>query len=44
MAVTSQERAGKALDLLEVGLYLASHASSMVTGRTLAIDGGFLAI
>jgi NAD(P)-dependent dehydrogenase (short-subunit alcohol dehydrogenase family) len=25
-------------------LYLASRASSMVTGHTLAIDGGFLAI
>jgi NAD(P)-dependent dehydrogenase (short-subunit alcohol dehydrogenase family) len=42
-AVTPMGRLGEPEEMIGGVLYLASRASSLVTGHTLAIDGGFLA-
>jgi len=36
-------RVGEPEDVVGAVLYLASRASALVTGHTLAVDGGFLA-
>jgi len=43
MAETEFGRLGEPIELAGGILYLASEASSMVTGHTLAIDGGWTA-
>jgi NAD(P)-dependent dehydrogenase (short-subunit alcohol dehydrogenase family) len=41
--MTPMGRVAEISDVVGAVLFLASHASSMVTGHTLAVDGGFLA-
>jgi NAD(P)-dependent dehydrogenase (short-subunit alcohol dehydrogenase family) len=41
--MTPMGRVAEVSDVVGAVLFLASHASSMVTGHTLAVDGGFLA-
>jgi 2-deoxy-D-gluconate 3-dehydrogenase len=40
---TPMGRIGEPEDIVGAVLYLATHASALVTGHTLAVDGGFLA-
>jgi carbohydrate kinase (thermoresistant glucokinase family) len=40
---TPMGRFGKTVELIGAAIYLASDASSFVTGQTLVVDGGFLA-
>jgi carbohydrate kinase (thermoresistant glucokinase family) len=40
---TPMGRFGKSVELVGAAIYLASDASSFVTGQTLVVDGGFLA-
>ena len=40
---TPMGRVGEPADVVGAVLYLATRASALVTGHTLAVDGGFLA-
>jgi NAD(P)-dependent dehydrogenase (short-subunit alcohol dehydrogenase family) len=42
-AVTPMGRMGEPEEMVGAALFLASRASSLVTGHVLAVDGGFLA-
>ena len=37
-------RLGKPEEVVGAAIFLASEASSMVTGHTLAVDGGYLSV
>jgi NAD(P)-dependent dehydrogenase (short-subunit alcohol dehydrogenase family) len=43
LAATPMRRLGDPREIAGPALFLASEASSMVTGHVLAVDGGFLA-
>jgi gluconate 5-dehydrogenase/2-deoxy-D-gluconate 3-dehydrogenase len=42
--LTPMGRIGEVADVVGAVLFLASRASALVTGHTLAVDGGFLAV
>ena len=43
LAKTPMGRTGRVEELVGTAIFLASQASSFVTGETIAVDGGFLA-
>ncbi len=44
MACTPMKRWGEPIDLAGPALFLCSAAAAFITGATLAVDGGYLAV